>query len=67
MRWEQELENVLFGLGVILGVKTCEGHQREPRGQNNGEKNNNSCETKENIAGFYTEDEPSLERWYYCH
>ena len=30
---------------------------REQRGENNKEKNNNSCTTKKNITGFYTEDE----------
>ena len=38
---------------------TIDVKQREQRGQNNGEKNN-CCETKENITGFNTEDEPKL-------
>ena len=32
--------------------------KRVQKGQNNKEKNNNSCASKKNIIGFYTEDEP---------
>ena len=37
---------------------TTDVKQREQTGQNNGEKNNNSCEIKENNTGFYTDGEP---------
>ena len=39
---------------------TIDVRQREHRGQNNEEKNKNSCATKKNITGFYTEDDPTI-------
>ena len=45
---------------------TIDVKQREQRGLNNEEKNNNSCTIKKNISGFYTEDEANCRHIIYC-
>ena len=51
---------IVTGLSSVLKLVklTIDANQREERGKSNEEKINNSCATKKNITGFYTEDGP---------
>ena len=59
---------VCLGEGFNLGVKICEAHHwrkmKRQRGQNNEEKNSNSCATKKNVTGYCTEDNPGKHTFY---